>query len=232
MRRVVVIPAYQAESTIEDVVLGARECFDATWVIDDGSTDATGELARGAGARVIRLPHNRGKAAALRTALDEAAREGLDAIVTIDADGQHPPAEAARLDTTVPDREALVLGVRDLVSADAPRANRRGNSISNYWLSLFAGRPLADTQCGMRRYPVAITRALAPRGERFTFESEVVLRAALRGVRIVEVSVKVLYPPERRTHFRVVKDPTRIVGRVVSTVIEEQARRVLRRGRG
>lgn len=217
-KRVAAVPAYQAAKTVGAIVAGLRPRFDEVWVLDDGSTDGTGEAAAKAGARVLRHPVNLGKGAALRALLATAKGEGVDAIVTVDADGQHDPEEAERLDRGVPDRTALVLGVRDLVGAGAPKANRRGNSISNYWLRLFSGRDLSDTNCGLRRYPVTPVLALGGRGERFSWEAEVVLRAALFGVRIVEFPVAVAYPEDRTSHFDVVRDPARIIRRVVGTV--------------
>lgn len=218
-RRVAVVPAYEAAKTIPEVVRGLRRVgFDA-WVCDDGSTDGTARVAAEAGARVLRHPRNRGKSAALRTLLHAARADAVDAVVTLDADGQHPPDEARRLDDAEPDRAALVLGVRDLSRDGAPAANKKGNAISNGFLSLFSGRLLADTNCGLRRYPVDATLALGAVGERFTFEAECVLRALRAGVRIVEVPVRVVYPDDRTTHFDVVRDPTRIVARVVETLV-------------
>ena len=222
MRRVAAIPAYQAERTVGPVIEEALGGFDEVWVIDDGSSDQTREASLSSGARVFSHPHNLGKSAALRTALAAARDEGIDALVTLDADGQHPAGEAIRLDREADDRGALVLGVRDLAREGAPRANQRSNRISNFWLSLLAGRPLADTQCGLRRYPVLETLALGARGERFCFESEVVLRAALRGVPLVELPVRVRYPADRTTHFHVVRDPLRIIGCLLAALFDEK----------
>lgn len=231
MARIAVIPAFEASRTVGSLVAQLLDGFDDVWVIDDGSTDGTGDAARGEGARVFRHPTNMGKGAALRTALERAAAEGVDAIVTVDADGQHPPAEAIRLDRAVDDRGALVLGVRDLVASGAPSRNVWSNGVSNYWLSRFAGRALRDTQCGLRRYPVSATLSLGARGERFSFESEVVLRASLGGLRIVELPVDVKYPPDRTTHFDSVRDPARMIVRVLSTAAGAKVGRLMHRSR-
>lgn len=218
-RRVAVVPAYEAAKTVGEVVRGLRHFGFEVWGCDDGSRDETGRVLADAGARVVRLPVNRGKSAALRALFHVAHAEGVDAVVTLDADGQHPPEEADRLDRFEPDRSALVLGVRDLSRDGAPSANKKGNAISNGFLSLFSGHVLRDTNCGLRRYPVAATLALGAVGERFTFEAEIVLRAMRRGLRVVEVPVRVAYPDDRTTHFHVVRDPTRIVFRVVETLL-------------
>jgi len=212
------IPAFQAEATIRSVVLGLSPSPSTpVLVIDDGSTDGTAEQARAAGAIVLSHPQNRGKGAALLTGLEWAREAGHRAVVSLDADGQHPPSEAARLLEHPSSEEALVLGVRNLERAGAPAANRRSNAFSNLVLSWFGGRRLEDTQCGLRRYPVAEALALGARARGFAFEAEVVLRAARTGMPIVHVPCEVLYPHDRTTHFDSVRDPTRIVARVVWT---------------
>jgi len=114
----------------------------------------------------------------------------------------------------------LEVGVRDLVLEGAPPANRVSNRISNFFLSTFAGRPLRDTQCGLRRYPLGETLALGRRASGYAYEAEVILRASAAGLPIVEKDVRVHYPPEeqRVTHFHSVKDPIRIVATVVATL--------------
>lgn len=185
------------------------------WVIDDGSGDDTAEIARGAGAQVVSHATNLGKAAALRTALAMAERRGLDAIVTLDADGQHLVSDAIHLDRTVADRAALVLGVRDMARDGAPSTNQRGNRIANYWVRLFTERAFVDSQCGLRRYPVPATNRLGVLGERFAFETEVIIRAFDAGLSIVEVPVGVRYPSERTSHFQLWRDPLRMTFRLI-----------------
>jgi hypothetical protein len=108
------------------------------------------------------------------------------------------------------------------VRDQAPARNRFGNAVSNFFLSRFAGRPLRDTQCGLRRYPVRETLALGARADRYAYEAEVVLRANAAGLPIVEVLVEAVYPAPfgARTHFRSVADPTRIVVTVALTAAE------------
>src|SRR5277367_335238 len=223
MRACAIVPAYDAERMVGSVVRDLLETLpDAptVFVVDDGSRDATANVAREAGARVLVHRWNRGKGAALRTGMAAAASAGFDAAVTVDADGQHPAAEARKLLDADADPRALLLGVRDLAGAGAPRANRISNAISNVFLSLFSRRALADTQCGLRRYPLPLTLALGGRDDGYAFEAEIILRAVAAGLRLVEVPVRVVYPPEgqRVTHFDSVRDPARIVVRVVKTL--------------
>lgn len=241
---VFIVPAFQAAATVEEVVRGLqrawRLAFDellpearAAWsaepicvVIDDGSWDGTGQRAAAAGALVLRHEVNRGKGAALGTGLTWAEAHGHEMVVSVDADGQHPPEEAVRLMLLDAPRDALVLGVRDLVRDGAPWPNRFSNGFSNLFLSLYGRMRLQDTQCGLRRYPVRRTLELRPQDSGYAFEAEVVLRMARLRLPIVQEPVRVIYPPEdqRVSHFHSVRDPARIVRRVLWTVASVRLR--------
>jgi len=214
----VVIPAFDAARTIEDVVTGALAEIDTVIVVDDGSRDETAKRARNAGAQLVMHERNRGKGAALRSGLKHGDSLGRHVAITLDADGQHPPDQIPRLLAATDDPAALVIGVRDLVAAGAPRANQRSNAFANWFLSTVTRRKLEDTQCGMRRYPIATTLALGVQDERFGFETEVILRAIRANVPIVQVPIVVRYPMDRTTHFDARRDPWRIVGRVLRTL--------------
>lgn len=217
IRACAIIPAYRAALTVGAVVAGARRSIETVLVVDDGSDDGTADAARAAGAQVIRHERNAGKGEALTTGLGLARRLGFEAAVTLDADGQHDPAEIPVVFGGSADPRALVLGVRDLRAAGAPRANVFSNWISNYFLSRFIGQDLPDTQCGFRRYPVKATLALGMVGWQYEWEAEVLLRAARAGLPIVPVPIHVRYPADRVTHFVVRRDVRRIIERVIFT---------------
>lgn len=221
------VPAFEAAATVGRVVDDLRQALGIpVLVVDDGSSDATLEVAREHGAQVVRHPRNRGKGAALRTGLRHAARLGCAIAVTVDADGQHPASSARTVLHGSDDPRALVLGVRELARDGAPRSNQFGNRVSNFFLSHFAGRPLQDTQCGLRRYPVLETLDLGGRARGYAFEAEIVLRALAAGLPLVEVTVPVVYSAEAGggSHFHNVRDPARIVATVVRTVIDLRLR--------
>lgn len=227
MRVAVVVPSYQARKTLGGVLeslLGTLPALgrEDVVVVDDGSADGTSDVAREAGVRLAVHTRNRGKGAALRTGLAEAAQLGYHAALTVDADGQHPADAARAVLEASSDPNDLVLGVRDLARAGAPRANQFSNRFSNVVLSGFARKRLADTQCGLRRYPIAATLSLGCRAEGYAFEAEVLLRALAAGVRLREVAIDVVYPPEqeRVTHFDSVRDPARIVATVLRTMAD------------
>ena len=233
MHVVAIVPAYQAAESIGAVVSDLIRLWPASVdppaviVVDDGSTDDTGKCAEVAGATVVRHLHNRGKGAALRTGLVHARELGADAAVTVDADGQHPAEEAVRLAEHPVAATTLVLAVRDLAAAGAPRSSQLSNRISNLFLSRFSGTDLRDTQCGLRRYPVEGTLALGASSDGYAYEAEVVLRAARAGWCIEQLPARVFYPaPEERiSHFHVVRDPARIIAAVLRTLADTTRRR-------
>lgn len=220
------VPAYNAERTVPDVIRGLARatskagCLARVCVVDDGSDDETAEAARSEGARVLPMQRNRGKGAALRAGLLFARQQGVQAIVSVDADGQHPADEAVRLARLDASPESLVLGVRDLRAAGAPAANQASNAISNFFLSAFTGTSLQDTQCGLRRYPVRTALRLGARDDGYAFEAEILMRACRAGVPIVQEPVRVAYPADRTSHFHAWRDPVRIVSRVLMTQLQ------------
>jgi glycosyltransferase involved in cell wall biosynthesis len=231
-RACILVPAYEAARTLASVIADLRAVFpeadlEQILVVDDGSTDGTARVARASGVQVLSYRDNRGKGAAIARGLQEASALGYDVALTVDADGQHPAASAREVLEASRDPAVLVLGVRDLVREGAPWANRFSNGISNFFLSRFTRRPLADTQCGLRRYPVRETLALRVRAPGYAFEAEVLLRASAAGMPIAEKTVRVYYPPEdeRVTHFDSVRDPARIVRAVLFTVAELSTRK-------
>ena len=217
------IPGYEAGKTIADVVAGARGHVTRVLVIDDGSRDDTAARATAAGAEVLRHTDNAGKGAALLTGLRALAAAGVERALTMDADGQHLAGEVpVLLAASDADPRAIVVGVRRKAGHTIRLVNRFGNWIADRLLRLIAGRPLPDTQSGFRVYPVAATLALGARGMRYDFETEVLLRAARRGLPLVGVPVAVHYPPiaERVSHYR----PGRDTVRIIETVLRVLAR--------
>jgi hypothetical protein len=223
MRPALIVPAYNAQGTIVGVLRDlSRACTGAggpaptVFVVDDGSTDGTADVVTRRGVKVIRHAANRGKGAAIRTGLLAALEAGCDVVVTVDADGQHAPEDAAALLDLDVDPRALVLGVRDLGAAGAPLWNVLGNRLANFSLSILTLLWLRDTQCGLRRYPVASSLALRSRDDRFGFESEIILRAARAALPIVQVPVRCAYALAARqpTHYRRILDTVRIIARL------------------
>jgi uncharacterized protein (DUF2062 family) len=138
---------------------------------------------------------------------------GFDAILTLDADGQHDPADARLLLAAAQEVwPAILVGARRM--AAAPRASRFGRVFSNFWVRLECGRSLADSQSGYRLYPVPFLLSRRFFSRRFSFEVEVLVRAAWAGLPLLSVPVAVHYPPgnQRVSHFRLFRDNLRLSG--------------------
>lgn len=172
-------------------------------VVDDGSTDATASMLNDfPGVQVLRHPVNQGKGAALITGMRSAA-DMADYAITMDADGQHDPADARELMAAIGDRRrVIVVGRRQM--QDAPWTSRKGRAFSNFWVWAAGGGWLADSQSGFRIYPISETLRLEARARRYQFEVEVLVRAAWQGIPIVEAPICAAYGSTlpRISHFR------------------------------
>lgn len=212
-RVLVAIPVYNHAATLRVVVERTLALHSDVLVVDDGSTDGGADALEGLSVRVQRHDENRGKGEAILTAAREARQLGMTHVVTLDADGQHDPADLPRILAAVRETpEAIVVGVRDFEGADVPAGSRFGRSFSNFWLRVQTGRSTRDTQSGYRAYPVAVLEALRLRERRYTFEIEVLVKAAWAGVELKDVGVSVYYAPgaARISHFRLVLDNLRL----------------------
>lgn len=208
-RLLVAIPVYNHGRTLREVVERALAVHPDVLVIDDGSTDGGGETLQGLPVRVLRHACNLGKGQAILTAAREAQRLGMTHLATIDADGQHDPADLLNfLPLLKSAPEALVVGTRRF-GADVPGLSRFGRSFSNFWLRVQTGVDLGDTQSGFRLYPVAVLLELPLRESGYTFENEVLVRASWAKVPLREVSISVIYPSDRVSHFQLLRDNAR-----------------------
>ena len=221
----VAIPAYQAAPTIGDVVGRTLALLPEVLVIDDGSDDDTAGCARRAGAEVISQPENRGKGDALELAFETLFARGFEAVITLDADGQHLPEEIPELIRAAAGAD-LVLGNRTHLFEGMSRLRRLSNSLSSRAISLVAGAAVGDVQTGFRLYARRLIAATGFPEARFEAESAVVVRAARRGFRIVSVPVRLGFADGRTTsHYRPVIDSLRIAVAVTRARFEGHARR-------
>jgi glycosyltransferase involved in cell wall biosynthesis len=220
----VLIPSYNTGPKLFETVAEARANWNPVWIVIDGSTDGTGaELQRRTaddpGVRVLLLPENQGKGAAILAGLQAAAASGFTHALTMDADGQHEAAAIPRFMTaSQKDPGAVILGV-PIFDASAPRLRVVGRRVSNWWANLetlWLG--IADSLCGFRVYPVGDLRAVMEKSRwmrRFDFDVEAAVRLTWRGLGLVNKPVAVRYfRPEEGgvSHFRYGRDNLLLAG--------------------
>ncbi len=239
-----VIPLYNHAGTLAQVVARARELDYPIIIVDDGSMDGGAQLADGLEGvhLVIHHPQNRGKGAALISGM-EAAAEVADWAISVDADGQHDPREAALLVEAIPQGERpIVIGRREgMDPGSAPWTSRFGRKFSNFWIWSAGGHLVSDSQSGFRIYPLPETLELGARSRHFQFEVELLVLARWCGLPVVEAPVKVIYQArgKRISHFQPWKDFWRnsfAFSRLISTRIfrskRARAQRALPGGKG
>ena len=212
----VIVPTYNNEGTIADVLRRIRSFTRNIIVVNDGSTPETLAAIRSMGTElpvIVDYAPNRGKGHALVQGFRRALELGYRYAVTIDSDGQHYPEDIpVIIDCHKAHREALVVGARNLTADNMPSKNTFANKFSNFWFRLQTGVPLEDTQSGYRLYPLERINLHWPITPRYEAELELLVFSAWRGVPVVSVPVRVYYPPEgeRVSHFRPFHDFFRI----------------------
>jgi len=211
MQVAALVPAYQAAAKLGEVLrrLAALERPPVVLVVDDGSRDATALVARQHGVRVLSFAANRGKGYALLAGF-AALREEFDAVVTLDADGQHPPECLPEFVRAAQAGADLVLGAR-VRTPDMPLARRFANGFSSGWAAWLAGQRISDSQCGYRLHTRRLLERTPLTPGRYEVETELVVRAARLGFRIGEIEIPTIYG-EERSQVHVFRDVPRIIG--------------------
>ena len=189
------IPCFNEERCIGSVVVKARKYVDKVIVIDDGSTDATSEVAAAAGAEVYQHGQNRGYGAAIRSALEKGRQLGADILVILDGDGQHDPKDIPNLVKPLLSDEAdIVIGSRFLGKASRPPLYRRaGQRILTAFTNLGSGQKVSDSQSGFRAFSSKALSALSLTEDGMSVSSEIQFAISKSGLRVAEVPIDVTY---------------------------------------
>ena len=214
----IIIPSYNTGGKVLQTVWDARRIWQPVWVVVDGSTDGTLDalqaLARDdPDIRVLALPRNQGKGAAILHGLREAEAAGYTHAMTMDADGQHPTGKIREFMTaSAANPDALILGL-PVFDASAPRVRVHGRKLSNWCAKLETlGAGIGDSLFGFRVYPIAQLREIMERQpwmRRFDFDVEAAVRLCWHGVRPINLAAPVKYfRPEEGgvSHFRYLRD--------------------------
>lgn len=214
----VLIPSYNTGAMVYQTVAAARERWAPVWVVVDGSTDGTGEgllamAERDPQLRVFVSPRNQGKGAAILHGLREAINSGYTHVLTMDADGQHPPTKITEfMQVSQAHPDALVLG-RPVFDTDAPLLRVYGRRISNWWAdfeTLWQG--IGDSLFGFRVYPARMLLGVMENSRwmrHFDFDPEAAVRLCWRGARPINMDAPVKYFRAEEggvSHFNYLRD--------------------------
>ncbi len=196
----IVVPAYNSADSLPAVLTGIERVLPAAsvTVVDDGSTDGTGTVARNAGAQTLVHPRNLGKGAALKTGIRDALRDaGTLAIVTMDADGQHDPAELPRfVEAWEQSRADLIIGDRKIAGSSMPLHRRMSNMITSRLVSVRTGVRIPDSQCGYRLLSRECADRIVPDTDGFEAETEWIIRAVAQGLSVGSLPIRTVYAGE------------------------------------
>jgi glycosyltransferase involved in cell wall biosynthesis len=212
---IAVIPVYNHERAVSAVAVALRDHGLPVVLVDDGSDEscrlALVALARQADARLVRLPVNGGKGAAVVAGLREARAAGFTHVLQIDADGQHSLQDVPRfLAAAARDPEAVICG-RPVFDASIPRVRFLSRYITHFlvWLQTLSFRRVRDSMCGFRLYPVDQVLEVVDQdgvGKRMDFDIEVLVKLVWRGRVLQWIDTRVCYPTDGISHFRMLLD--------------------------
>lgn len=194
MKTCVLIPCYHEAERIAEVVRKCRRHVPSVLVVDDGSGDKTAEVARQAGAQVLVHPVNQGKGVALNTGFDWAVANDFDAVITLDGDGQHDPAEIPRfLEAAADPHVHVVIGSRMTDVTTMPRIRRWTNRTTSRWVSRLGHIDVKDSQSGYRLIKTEVLRKVHVRSRRYDAESEILIKAGRAGFKVIEIPISTIY---------------------------------------
>ena len=208
MKPAIIIPVYNHQQHIGEVIRQALQLGLPIFVVDDGSTDSTSKIIKTfSGIHVLHHHVNRGKGAAILTGFRAVLQNGCDFAITLDGDGQHLPEDVpSLLQASRDNKRCIVLGKRQGMEGrkNVPWTSRFGRKFSNFWVWISGGPMLADSQSGFRLYPLPESLNLDVQARRYQFEVEILVKAREQGIHILEVPVQVVYQKkgERVSHFR------------------------------
>ena len=219
MRTIAIIPAFNEEKTIAEVLTNTRPFIDQIIVVNDGSHDRTAEIARAHRAVVVSHVINRGLGASIGTGFEMVKRLGADVVVTLDADGQHDPSEIPLFIQAIENGADVVIGSRMLKRTGMPWYRQVANTLGNLVTFFLFGALVTDSQSGFRAFTAYALRQIEIQTNRMEVSSELIAEARRRKLTLAEVPIKAIY-----TDYSLSKGQSFAVG--LKTLIKLVLRRI------
>ncbi len=213
----VLIPAYNEELNVQNAIKSVKKFVspENIIIVDDGSTDNTYNKVRDEGAYMIKHPKNMGKGMAHRTGFNFAIKKGFDAVITMDADGQHNPEEIPVFLKNM-GKFDIIIGTREYNIRNMPVIRYWTNRTTSLVTSLLARRIIRDSQSGYRLIKTEILKRVHLKTKHFQTETEILIQAGRMGYKIGEIPIKTIYSFERRSYINPVIDTLRFIGLAIS----------------
>lgn len=194
MRICVIIPAYNEEKAIQDLVISVKKYAPDILVINDGSTDKTEELAKAAGAVVLTFKNNAGKGKVVKDGFDYALQNNYDAVIMMDADGQHSPGDLPGIiDAAAPPKVGIVVGNRMANPKNMPALRFATNFLMSLIISLICRQNIPDSQCGFKLIKSGVLKKTYLLSSNYEIDSELLIKASHSGFKIASAPVKSIY---------------------------------------
>jgi glycosyltransferase involved in cell wall biosynthesis len=215
------MPALNEEERIAKTIVGARKYVDQILVVDDGSTDATAEIARSLGALVVRHEKNGGYGAALQTIFSKARELHVEALVILDSDGQHNPADIGRLlETLVTEDVDVVIGSRFIEGnqKDIPHYRKVGMKVLDRATKVAGVAEISDSQSGFRAYGKKAIHAIHLTGDGMSAGSEILIKISDNRLKIAEIPIRVRYDIENTSSEHPVKHGVSILYNIIGLI--------------
>lgn len=214
----IIVPSLNPDEKLKNTINSLKEVgFTDIICVNDGSDKECLKFFPQEGDGVVLLTHdvNKGKGAALKTAFAYLAKNKPDSIgaITVDGDGQHAAKDVLRCaEKMVEEGDSIILGCRDFSGDNVPKRSSFGNRITSGVFKVLCGMRISDTQTGLRAFPAKFYNdMLEVSGERFEYETNMLLEMKARKIKYSEVKIETVYIEENKTsHFRPVKDSFRI----------------------
>lgn len=197
MKVCVLIPSYNESKTIGSLVEKIKAKGLDVVVIDDGSVDQTSQIARKSGAEVLRYEENKGKGASLKGGFCYVLRKDYEAVITMDADGQHSPENIPDFINAAAEPDAdIVVGNRMSSSKGMPHIRWLTNHLMSFLISKVCAQDIPDSQCGFRLIKRKLLEELNLKSDNYEIESEILVKACCKGFKIKFIPIRTIYAKE------------------------------------